>query len=200
MAELNKKLEKAGLSSKETDVYLFLLKEGPISGGNLAKLMNIDRTHTYNILRNLINKGLASHIINDKKTLFSTTSPKDLLNQIREKEQIIKSIIPELESLEKTKTKTSKVSIFEGKSGLRSIVRIILESKAKEMLVIGATGKSYEFLEYDMPDMANKTDLLNTTNSLICLIFNLSIPYNKKGFRKLLFDLSHNLTLSLPFL
>ena len=67
MAELIKKLEEAGLGGKESAVYLALLKNGPIGGGNLAKLLNMDRTHTYNVLNNLVNKGLAGHIIVDKK-------------------------------------------------------------------------------------------------------------------------------------
>ena len=103
MAELNKKLEEAGLSSKESEIYISLLKNGPIGGGDLAKIMNMDRTHTYNVLKNLVNKGLVSHLLKDKKTLFQANSPKDLLNQISKKEQVIKSIIPELEALEKIK-------------------------------------------------------------------------------------------------
>jgi len=167
MVELNKKLQEAGLSSKESEIYISLLKNGPIGGGELAKIMNMDRTHAYNVLKNLVNKGLASHILKDKKTLFQANSPKDLLNQISKKELVIKSIIPELEALEKIKPKTSKVSIFEGKSGLRAIVRIILESKAKEMLVIGATGKSYEFLEYELPHLAKETASLKMTGRFI---------------------------------
>ncbi|MBU2616238.1 MAG: hypothetical protein KKC19_03985 [Nanoarchaeota archaeon] len=165
--ELIKKLEEAGLSNKESEVYIALLKNSPISGGNLAKLLNMDRTHTYNILRNLINKGLASHIIKEKKTLFQTTSPKNLLNQIQKREQIIKSIIPDLSSLEKEKPKRSIVSILEGKSGLRTTARMLLESKTKEIMVYGGTGKSYDALEYELPHIAKKTGLLKMKGRII---------------------------------
>ena len=167
MVELAKKLEETGLSSKEATVYLALLKNGPISGGDLAKLLNMDRTHTYNILRNLINKGLASHIARDRKTLFQITSPRNLLNQIQSKEQIIKSVIPELLNLEKVKLKPSIVSILEGKAGLRTIIRMILESKTKEILVYGGTGKSYDVLKYEMPHVAKKTELLKIKGRII---------------------------------
>jgi len=167
MAELIKQLEEVGLSSKEAEVYIALLKNSPISGGDLARLLSMDRTHTYNILRNLINKGLTSHIVKDKKTLFQTTSPKNLLNQIQKREQIIKSIIPDLLSLEKVKPKLSTVNILEGKSGLRTTARLLLESKAKEILVYGGTGKSYDFLKYELPHIAKKTGLLKMKGRII---------------------------------
>ena len=157
MESLPKKLEEAGLSSKEAEVYVALLKNGSISGGALSKFLNMDRTHTYNVLRNLVNKGLASHIIKDKKTLFQTTSPKNLLNQIKKREQIIKSTIPDLIKLEKNQIKTSTVSILEGKQGLRTIIQTLLASKPKEILVYGGTGKSYDLLKYEMHHIAKKT-------------------------------------------
>lgn len=180
MTELTKKLEEAGLSGKESVVYLALLKNGPIGGGKLAKLLNMDRTHTYNVLNNLVSKGLAGHILVDKKRLFRATSPKDLLNPIRKKEQIIKSIIPELELLEKEKSKPSAVSILEGKSGLRTVIRMLLESKAKEILVFGGTGKSYDILEYEMPHVAKKTKLLKMKGRIIT-----SKKLKKHAFTKL---------------
>ncbi|MFH1636862.1 MAG: helix-turn-helix domain-containing protein [Candidatus Woesearchaeota archaeon] len=169
MVELAKELEEAGLSTKESIVYLALLKKGHIGGGDLAKSLNIDRAHTYNILRNLANKGLVNHIVKDKKTLFQTTSPKDLLNPIHKKEQIIKAIIPELELLEKAKPKSSAVTvrILEGKTGLRIVIRMLLESKAKEILVFGGTGKSYDVLKYEIPHVAKKTKLFKMKGRII---------------------------------
>lgn len=167
MIKLAKKLEEVGLSSKEAEVYIALLKNKLVGGGELAKFLNMDRTHTYNILRNLVYKGLASHIIKDKKTLYQASSPKNLLNQIRQKEQVIKSIIPELESLETIKLTESVAKVLEGKSGLRTIIRLLLESKEKEILVYGGTGKSYEVLEYEMPHVAKETDLLKIKGRII---------------------------------
>ena len=167
MVELTKKLEEAGLSSKEALVYISLLKNSPISGGDLAKLLNMDRTHTYNILRNLINKGLAGHIVKEKTTLFQATSPKNLLNEIKKKEQTIQDVLPDLLKIEKTKAKPSVVKILEGKSGLRTIIRTLLESKAKEILVFGGTGKSYDALKYEIHHAAKKTAQLKMEGKII---------------------------------
>jgi len=167
MAELAKQLEEAGLSSKEAIVYLALMKYSPIGGGNLARLLNMDRTHTYGVLRNLVNKGLAGHIMVDNKRLFQPMSPQNLLNQIMQREQAIKTIIPDLMALEKIRPKPTVVNILEGKPGLRTIIRLLLESKTKEILVYGGTGKSYESLGYEMPHVARKTGLLKMKGRII---------------------------------
>ncbi len=167
MVELAKKLEEAGLSSKEAVVYVALLKEGPISGGHLAKRLSMDRTHTYNLLNNLVNKGLASHIVIENKRLFQAASPTNLLNQIQQKEQAINAMLPELMSLEKIKPKPAIVQVLEGKPGLRTLIRRLLESKAKEIVVYGGTGKSYDVLKYEMPHVAKKTELLKIKGRII---------------------------------
>jgi len=163
---MENELIEAGLSKGEANVYLSLLREGPIGGGDLAKVLNIDRTHAYNILRNLVNKGLASQVVKEKKTHFSAVSPKNLLNNIRKKELAIKSIIPRLELLEKIKRNHMSVRVLEGKEGMRTLLNELIESKSKEILVYGGTGKSYEILEYEVPHFAKKT-LLNKMNGRI---------------------------------
>ena len=50
MMELAKKLEEAGLRSKESEVYVPLLKNSPIGGGDLAKLLNINAKKAYSCL------------------------------------------------------------------------------------------------------------------------------------------------------
>lgn len=167
MVELVKQLEDAGLGNKEAIVYLALLKYGSVGGGLLAKLLNMDRTHTYGVVRNLVNKGLAGHVIVNNKKLFQAMSPQNLLNQIKQKEQVIKSIIPELIALEKIKPKPAVVKILEGKAGLRTTIRLLLESNAKEILVYGGTGKSYDLLKYEMPHVARKTELLKIKGRII---------------------------------
>ncbi len=167
MKELAKKLEEIGLSSKESEVYIYLLKHGPIMGGDFAKILNMDRTHIYNLLRNLINKGLASHVVKNGKTFFQANSPRNLLNQIQKKKELIDNILPELLKLEKVQLKPSIVNVLEGKEGLRTILRMILESNAKELLVYGGTGKSYDVLEYELPHAAKKTGALNIKGKII---------------------------------
>jgi len=167
MENLSEKLREIGLSNKESEVYVSLLKNSPITGGDLAKLLNMDRPHTYNILSNLINKGLATHILKDNKKLFRSTSPKNLLNHVQKKEIIIKSILPELLKLEQIKKEPSVINILEGKEGLKTIVRMLLDSKSKDICVYGGTGKSYEALKYEMPRIEKETKKAKMTGRII---------------------------------
>jgi sugar-specific transcriptional regulator TrmB len=167
MENMNEPLKEIGLSNKESEVYIALLKNSPIGGGELAKLLNMDRTHTYNILSNLISKGLATHILKNKKKLFRSTSPKNLLNQVHKKENIIKSILPELLKIEEIKKEPSSVRILEGKEGLREVVNMLFDSGAKEICVFGGTGKSYESLKYEMPLIGKSTKKSKITGRII---------------------------------
>jgi sugar-specific transcriptional regulator TrmB len=167
MDNLNEQLKEIGLSNSESKVYISLLKNSPIGGGELAKLLNMDRTHTYNILSNLISKGLATHILKNNKKLFRSTSPKNLLNQVQKKETIIKSILPELLKIEEIKKEPSNVIILEGKEGLRDMVRMLFDSEAKDICVFGGTGKSYDALKYEMPLVGENTKKVKINGRII---------------------------------
>lgn len=191
MENLSAKLREIGLSNKESEVYVSLLKNSPIGGGDLAKLLNMDRTHTYNILNNLTNKGLATHILKNNKKLFRSTSPKNLLNQIQKKEIIIKSVLPELLKLEEVKKESSAVRILEGKEGLRTMVRMLFDSESKEICVFGGTGKSYDALKYEMPRIGETTKKIgikgriitgeNLKDKLFTKLSNFNIRYIKEA-------------------
>jgi sugar-specific transcriptional regulator TrmB len=167
MERLIKRIKEVGLSERESELYVALLKRGPSKGGELARSLSMDRTHTYNIINNLINKGLVSSVLEDRKTLFEANSPKNLLNQIKKKEEIIKSVLPDLEALEVKNQKKSNITILEGKAGLRTLLRELFESGVKEIQVFGGTGKSYEFLEYEMGHVEKKTLLLGMHGKII---------------------------------
>ena len=83
------------------------------------------------------------------------------------KEKLINEILPELLKLEKTKGEPTIVRILEGKEGLRIIVRMLFESKQKNICVYGGTGKSYEALKYEMPRIANETGAVNIKGRII---------------------------------
>jgi len=167
MEELKQKLREVGLSERESQVYIELARKGPIGGGKLSKILQIDRTHTYNILKNLVNKGFASYIVKDKKTLFQTTSPDNLLNSIKKKENIIKSLIPDIKALGKTPIKESHVEILEGKAGIKTILQKLIESKPKEICVYGGTGKSYEILKYEIQHITKSLKTQKFTGRII---------------------------------
>src|SRR4030042_693790 len=55
---VKKILKDVGLTEKETDLYIFLAKQGASKGIEIAKQTRIDKAEVYRILKSLQNKGL----------------------------------------------------------------------------------------------------------------------------------------------
>ncbi len=153
MKEILEKLKEAGLTGNEAKVYYELLKRGELVANNIAKNIGLDRTLTYTILNNLIEKGQVSYIIKEKKKFFSATDPDNLLNSIKKKEAVIKDLILELKDIKTLNESEQEIKIYEGKDGLRSLVNLML--KEKEFCAFGATGWAYYQL-YEMPRIAKE--------------------------------------------
>ena len=55
---LNEVLKKLGLTETESEVYLFLARQGALKGTEISKLLRKDKAQIYHILKNLQAKGL----------------------------------------------------------------------------------------------------------------------------------------------
>ncbi len=146
--EIDEGLKKAGLTGNETKVYLELLKKGELSANSLAKNLGMDRTLSYTILNHLIEKGMANFKKKEGKKYFSASEPDNLLNKIREKEAIITDLIPQLKNIKKVEDTSYDVQIFEGKEGVRTLMKEII--KTRNFSSFGGTGKAYDLL-YELP-------------------------------------------------
>jgi len=148
-------LEKAGLTGNEAKVYLELLKKGPLSANELAKDIGMDRTLSYTILNNLIEKGLVNYNIKSNKKFFKATSPNHLLNPIKKKEIFIKELIPKLKNIKKVHKETIETNIYEGKEGLRTFINLVL--KHKKYCAFGSTGRAFHLL-YEIPRIVKELE------------------------------------------
>ena len=153
MHEFEAKLQKAGLTGNESKVYLELLRRGSLSANEVAKKISMDRTLAYTVLNHLIEKGLVNYVIKNNKKFFEAADPENLMNKIKEKESFVSDLIPELEKLEKIKETTQEVNIYEGKEGVRTLMREIIKSKS--FCSFGATGRAYDIL-YELPSIAKE--------------------------------------------
>jgi sugar-specific transcriptional regulator TrmB len=141
------KLEKIGLNLNEAKIYLALLKIGEAQAGQISKETQINRTTVYDSLERLIQNGLVVFVISANRKIFRPVAPKHLLNQISEKEETIKEILPELEELFHESKEKEETDIYKGKKGIKSILDDIL--KCKEYVSFGSSGKFLEIMKYD---------------------------------------------------
>jgi sugar-specific transcriptional regulator TrmB len=141
-----KRLQKIGLSGKESEIYLALARKKESSANELAKATSTNRTVCYNTLQQLVDKGIVAYSKKDNKRIFSIAPPESLLADIREKEDIANELVKDLEKLRKTHTPQRSVEVFEGKNGLKQIFNEIRD--CKELYVINATGLLFENLQF----------------------------------------------------
>lgn len=141
-------LQNFGLTEAEVKLYLELLKAGEATATELAKKTNTNRTFTYDRLKKLLDSGLVSYVVKDNKKYFKAAEPSHLLGIIKEKEEQVKSILPELEQLKKPVKEGPKVELFSSKKGIRTVLNLILREK-KEVLIHGSiTGFQKVMEEY----------------------------------------------------
>jgi len=92
-------LKEIGLNEDESKVYVALLKEGSSLASNISKSTKINRSHTYKILDELIEKGFVSYAIKNNTRYYNPISPEKILDLIREKEFKLKEELPKLINL-----------------------------------------------------------------------------------------------------
>lgn len=122
-------LKKLGFKDKEAAVYLACLELGSAPVQQIGRKAKVVRATTYVILEQLMKMGLVTRFDQGKKTLFSPEPPHQLLRllekeqeQIQEKQEDLKDILPELQMLMKTaESAKPTVRFFEGKEGLHAI-------------------------------------------------------------------------------
>ena len=136
-------LVKIGLSQSEIVVYLELLKHGASPASLLAKRTGVNRSHIYDKLSALKQKGLVSEVQKGKILWFNASPPEQLLDYLREVQGDVQSLLPELMRMQKGSSADATVELFQGKEGMKTVFRDILNTK-NDYCVIGEEGKFQE--------------------------------------------------------
>jgi len=141
-------LLKLGLSKREAETYYLLLQTNEALASEISEITKEARTNTYDTLNSLIKKGLVSYVIKNNKKFFMATNPKKLLDwielkkeEIEQEKQIVEKLIPDLTKLRLPKEKKVIVEVYEGKEGIRTMLKETVESSKqskKEFLIFGA--------------------------------------------------------------
>ena len=138
--------QQLGLDYREINIYMELLKLGPSKAGELSQRIAIDRSVVYKLLYRLIEKGFVSSVIRENRKYFQATDPEKLLDVLKEREDRLQEIIPELRSLKKVIVET-QVEVYKGKEGFKTVMNDLLKQK-KDLYGIGYTAKGPEIIKY----------------------------------------------------
>jgi HTH-type transcriptional regulator, sugar sensing transcriptional regulator len=133
-------LHRIGLSHNEIKVYLALNQNGPGPAGSIAKWASIDRSNCYDCLVSLTSKGIVSSSIIKHVTWFQVLDPIHLLHYLKEQQDDVKKILPQLSAVHKSAHPPGQVKYFRGISGIKSVFLDIAQT-GKDNFVIGDEGQ-----------------------------------------------------------
>jgi len=128
MERLKNELKSIGLNDKEASIYLACLELGPTNIQNIADKADIKRSTVYEILESLKEKSLMHVTTKGKRKQYIASQPENLLATIKEKEKILKDILPQLKSINNVGFAKPKITFYEGRDGLRDIYMEALKS------------------------------------------------------------------------
>lgn len=147
-------LKSYGLNDKEAKTYLELLPLGSVKLQEIAKRLEYPRSTVYHTLNYLVNKGLVAKIVKGSITYYSSTDPEKLKDDLKEKEQLIDSILPSLTELRKNLTEGSTVEIYEGFKGVHTILSDLCKVK-QQVYYFGGYKNSLKVLKH-LPDYVRR--------------------------------------------
>lgn len=142
-------LKELNLSDKEVKVYLSLLMLGQSTVNDVAKKANLNRVTTYDILKALLERGFVSYVIISGVKHFEAVQPSKFIDSLKEKQEKIEAVLPELEAVKASLTKKPQIEMYEEINGLKSVFNDILKEN-KETWFIGDP-KMLEALQFYFP-------------------------------------------------
>jgi len=149
-------LERAcGLSRNEAKTYLALVKLGSSKAGKISKEAAIDRTSTYNSLKSLMEKGLASYVTIGKVKWFQAADPRNLNDYVSAKLEDLSEVLPDLEREYSATKLQSNVRLYKGERGVKTVLGMIVHG-GTENRVFGSENQ----LDETMPNYAAKFKVL----------------------------------------
>jgi sugar-specific transcriptional regulator TrmB len=150
-------LKKSGLEEKESKVYLYLLTHGPQHVSILAKACGLTRTHGYDIVRKLEQKGLCYNLGSLYGRKIKANSQAHILSLLEQREKEVmhlkndfRKILPLFEKLEIPKRlDTNEVSYFKGSESIKKMLSLLLQDNTSlrwagsELDLIDYVGESF---------------------------------------------------------
>ncbi len=140
-------LGQLGLTLTESKIYLALLRRGTSQAGRLSKETGIHRRTVYDTIERLIEKGLVTYITTDNVRYFEAIDPERLISLIKEREENIKKLIPELKGLYNSHKERKETLFFKGKESLKAVFDDQIKV-GKEILFIGKGVEVNEILKF----------------------------------------------------
>jgi sugar-specific transcriptional regulator TrmB len=101
-------------------------------------------------LYKLIHKGIVGYVIKENRRYFSAADPEKLLDVLKEKEEAVKELIPQLRSFKTSVKQEPTIEVYKGIEGLKTSLNDILD-EGKDYYIIGYTGEAAKRTKHWFP-------------------------------------------------
>jgi len=144
-------LKEIGLSENEAKLYISLLELGSSTTGPIIKKSGLYRVIVYDTLEKLLQLGLVNYSIKKNRKQFEAEHPKQIMEILKNKEILAKSVIANLSNLKKDKPLEQGVFIYEGWKGIRAAQENYFKEmdlgRKSEYLMVGASRELHKKLD-----------------------------------------------------
>lgn len=127
-----KELKELGLSEGQVSVYSAVLELGIANLNQIHEKTGIERRNIYDILNKLIEKGLISYAVENKKRKYQCTHPNKILEEIDQKEASLdelKKKMPQIKDLFALSKPDIRAEVYRGNEAIKSFLEEVLECK-----------------------------------------------------------------------
>ena len=131
-------LQKFGLTPKESLLYLAALELGSASVQKIAAKASVKRSTAYEVLEDLRFKGLVTTFLKKHIRYYSAEDPSQVMKLAESRVDTLKQALPELNAIVGKSRKRPSVRFYEGKDGIRQILKEILAENPTELLAFGS--------------------------------------------------------------
>lgn len=145
-----KLLEEAGLTSTEARIYLALLEKGSSKAGDISRNTGVHRRSVYDAIERLVEKGLVSYIKTNNRRYYEAANPERLIELLKEKQDNLMQIMPELQLLRQYSEEKKEVLFFRGKQAIKTVFDDQIQ-EGEEVLILGDAVNVNEIVKYYFP-------------------------------------------------
>ncbi len=152
VANIEQALIQFGLSPKQSRIYLTALQLGPASVQEIAESAHTERTNAYDAIETLVGRGLMSISTRGRRRLFIAESPERLRGILAQKQDLLETVLPQLQAFEKSTEHKPRILYYPGLEGYKQAYEDTLTAKEKKLFGIYSVQDVWEVVGREYAD------------------------------------------------
>jgi len=152
--DVDEALKEIGLNWVESRVYLATLELGSSTVLPISKKSGVKRTYCYDLLADLMKRGLVSFAPHNGRRQYSAEDPKRIEEMLQAKISRFSEALPQLRSIYNNTVEKPAIRFYEGKEEVKNIYELF--PKAKSIDFIAFPDFLYEYLGDYFADLSER--------------------------------------------